>query len=162
MKAKAKPSKNGHVNRIAAVPSTPSANGSAVEGKDPATGQFVAGNKCGKGNPRYRQFAANRVAFLEAVTPEQVTKLARKLMRRALDGDLDAAKLVLAYAIGKPAAVVDPDGADRAEWQQLEDSPHSADVFAQLGKVVFADALRMIQNMQPFPIKLVPDEPAKE
>src|SRR5262245_62448367 len=103
------PSANGH----APVPLSPSADGTPAGGKDPGTGKFLPGNQCGRGNPHYRKLAENRTAFLEAVGPAQVQALAGRLLAQALAGDVDAARLVLAYAVGRPQAAVDPDGADQ-------------------------------------------------
>src|SRR4051812_24643619 len=93
---------NGSLNGHADAPLPPSADGTAPAGKDSATGRFLPGNKCGRGNPHYRRLAANRTAFLEAVGPVQVKALAADLLKRALAGDVDAARLVLAYALGRP------------------------------------------------------------
>src|SRR5262245_48665619 len=140
--------RNGHVKspraHAADAPLTPSA-----DGQEPATGRFLPGNKLGRGNPHYRKLAANRTAFLEAVGPEQVKALADKLLAQALGGDVDAARLVLAYAVGRPQPAADPDGADADEWQRRQEGPHTADVFATSGKIVFGDALRMLQALKP-------------
>jgi hypothetical protein len=40
----------------------------------------------------------------------------------ALAGDVQAAKLVLAYAIGKPAAAADPDRLDVEEWNHFKEA----------------------------------------
>jgi hypothetical protein len=127
---------NGHANGAAgnppAPPLTPSADGAAKPGQDARTGKFLPGNKLGRGNPHYRRLAASRTAFLEAVGPEQVKELAAKLQRMALAGSLEAAKLVLAYAIGKPGAAADPDRADMDEWQLLDAWPTLAQVMRAL------------------------------
>jgi hypothetical protein len=123
---------NGHTNGRAAPPAgpplSPSADGAARPGQDAATGKFLPGNKLGKGNPHYRRLAANRTAFLEAVGPEQVKELAARLCARAQAGDLEAAKIVLAYAIGRPGPAADPDRADLDEWQLLDGWPTLAQV----------------------------------
>jgi hypothetical protein len=51
--------------------------------------------------------------------------------------------------IGRPAEAVDPDTLDRDEWKHSQEWPHPADVFAAFGKVVFGDALRTLQNLEP-------------
>src|SRR6516162_5279123 len=93
------PSASDHAEPAPAAPLTPSADGT---GKDPTTGRFLPGNKCGHGNPHYRKLAANRSAILETVGPEQIKALLGNLYAKALAGDLDSARLVLAYAVGKP------------------------------------------------------------
>ena len=40
----------------------------------------------------------------------------------ALAGDVQAAKLVLAYAIGRPAAAADPDRLDVEEWNRFKEA----------------------------------------
>src|SRR5438874_2406394 len=40
----------------------------------------------------------------------------------ALAGDVQAAKLVLAYAVGKPAAAPDPDRLDVEEWDHFKNT----------------------------------------
>ena len=106
-----------------AAPLPPSADGMPQGGKDPATGKFLPGNRCGRGNPHYRRLAANRTAFLEAAGPEQVKALAAKLLEKALAGDVEAARLVLGYAIGRPQPAADPDRADLEEWRLLDSWP---------------------------------------
>jgi len=124
------PGRNGHVNGVhphpdapPALPSADGGDGGAAPGQDAATGRFLPGNKLGKGNPHFRRLAANRTAFLEAAGPEQVRQLAADLLRRALAGDLDAARLWLSYAIGKPSEAVDPDQQDLDELRLLRASP---------------------------------------
>jgi hypothetical protein len=121
------PGTNGaaHANGQAA----PSADGVNGHG---AGGRFVAGNKCGKGNPHYRKLAANRRAFLDVVGPEEVADLARALYRQALAGDREAAKVVLAYALGRPATSEDPDAAALRELQLAARWPGSAEILAAL------------------------------
>ena len=105
------------VNRLAV------ADGINGPGKDATTGRFLPGNTFGHGNPNYRKLAANRAAVLQAVTPDAVGKLAKKLLRRALDGDLAAAKIIFAYAVGRPDVAADPDIADRLEFEGMAGAP---------------------------------------
>jgi hypothetical protein len=157
---------NGH----APAPLSPSADGppsaAAPGDKDAATGRFLPGNKLGRGNPHYRRLAANRTAFLEAVGPEQVRQLAGRLLAQALAGDVDAARLVLAYGLGRPPAAVDPDGADRDAWQRLQGAPVLADVLVVASGRDFAGAveaaLGLREESDPKPIRLpggAPDGP---
>jgi hypothetical protein len=128
---KARPSQNGHAHKSAKPPPAPPAdgdNGAAARGLDPVTGHFLPGNKLGKGNPHYRKLAAARSAFLEVVGPAQVKQLAADLLRRALDGDLDAARLVLAYGVGRPGPAADPDAQDADELRRLLARPLEAQV----------------------------------
>jgi hypothetical protein len=93
--------------------------------------------------------AALRQAFLSVATEERMKALGEKLYAAAVSGDWQAAKLLLLFVIGRPADAVDPDTLDRDEWKQSQEWPHGSDVFAALGKVVFGDALRALQNLEP-------------
>jgi hypothetical protein len=121
------PGRNGHANgtepRPAAPPSTTVATvaapatpaAPAPEAQSPnhgACGRFVAGNKAAAGNSFHRAVAARRKALLEAVTDDDVRAIAGKLKRQALAGDTAAAKILLAYLIGKPASAASADDAD--------------------------------------------------
>jgi len=79
----------------------PSTNGDNGHGRD-RRGRFVAGNPGGPGNPHARTVAACRRAFLEAVTPADIRKVARTLVRMAIAGDLGAIKELLDRTVGKP------------------------------------------------------------
>src|ERR1700680_4032660 len=81
------------------------------EGRD-QRGRFAPGNRGGTGNPFARQVAGLRKAFLQGITVEDLAAIAAALLAKAKQGDVAAAKLVLAYAIGKPQATVDPDRLD--------------------------------------------------
>jgi hypothetical protein len=85
------------------------------EGRDDE-GRFARGNRGGPGNPFARQVAELRKAFLERATGERLKALADKLIELALEGNVQAAKLVLSYTLGKPAAAVNPDRMDVEEW----------------------------------------------
>src|SRR5205823_145322 len=74
------------------------------------------GNRGGPGNPFARQVAALRSALLSALTPQDVEAVAQEVLRQAKEGNLAAARLLLSYALGKPAAAVDPDTLDLHEF----------------------------------------------
>jgi hypothetical protein len=84
----------------------PSPNG--YDGRD-ARGRFVSGHKGGPGNPFARRCAAIRRAFLEAISEEDIQAIVRTLIEKAKAGDLVAAKLILLWAIGRPADAHHPD-----------------------------------------------------
>jgi hypothetical protein len=104
----------------------------AADAKEPAAGpatagrgqggRFAKGNPGGPGNPFARQVAALREAALAAITPEDVHAILAKMAELALAGDVQAAKLVLAYAVGKPAATADPDRLDVEEWKHFKET----------------------------------------
>jgi hypothetical protein len=111
---------------------SPLANGDNGEGAAPAdasrsgreaSGRFAKGNLGGPGNPFTRRTAALRRAFCESVTDEDIRSLAQQLLVKAREGDMGAAKVLLAYAIGKPAEAVDPDTLDEHEWQHFLRNP---------------------------------------
>jgi hypothetical protein len=83
-------------------------------------GQFAKGNKGGPGNPFARQVAALRKAILDNLTVEDIGAIVNKLKDMAIAGDLAAAKLLFAYAIGKPQPAVEPDHLDVEEWEKLK------------------------------------------
>src|SRR5215475_13270359 len=66
-----------------------------------ANGRFARGNKAGRGNPHARQVAALRKALLETVTEQDMIEIAHALMIQAKMGDVAAAKLLIAYTLGK-------------------------------------------------------------
>jgi hypothetical protein len=90
-------------------PISPLGNGCS---RDPLTGRFLKGNPGGPGNPTYRRLAAARRVLLEAVTVDDLRKLAAALLERAIAGDNEAARILLSYCVGKPVHIVDPDGAE--------------------------------------------------
>ena len=129
---------NGHANGHAAAPLRPFGNGHAGDAPKSAEppvlatpapdergagGRFAKGNGGGPGNPFARQVAARRKALLDAVGAEDVGKVGRKLYELALAGDVAAAKVLLAYLIGKPAEAADPDRLDLDEVSLLLESP---------------------------------------
>src|SRR5262249_14270569 len=70
----------------------------------------------GPGNPFARQVSALRQALLNTVKPEDMQQVASRLIELARDGNIQAAKLLLAYAIGKPQPAPSPDRMDADEW----------------------------------------------
>jgi hypothetical protein len=109
-----------------AAPSPPP-GAAATDGRDQA-GRFAAGNAYAKGNPFTRAVAARRQALLDAVGPEDVAQVAKKLLALALAGDVAAAKVLLAYVVGKPAQAVHPDRLDLDEVKLLLESPLGTEV----------------------------------
>ncbi|HEY8503853.1 MAG TPA: hypothetical protein VIL46_04685, partial [Gemmataceae bacterium] len=86
-----------------------------TDGRD-ERGRFVVGNPGGPGNPFARRVAELRRELLDFLDPQRLRDLVAKLYGMAMDGDLAAAKLVLAYALGKPGNWSDPDRLDLHEW----------------------------------------------
>ncbi len=63
-----------------------------------------------------------RRALLDAVTPENIQAIVRQMIHKACEGDVAAARLVLAYAVGKPDRAVDPDTVEVHEFQLWQQS----------------------------------------
>jgi hypothetical protein len=82
-----------------------------------------ASNQFARGNPNARKMAALRAALVEAATVERMKALGEKLYELAMAGDLAAAKLLLAYAVGKPRDAVDADLLDLDEWSIANGAP---------------------------------------
>jgi hypothetical protein len=142
------------------APPTPAPLQTAVNGAAPtaadrgAGGKFVSGNKAARGNPHHRKMAALRRALLESATEERLRELGEQLYRAARAGDWAAAKLFLAYCVGKPAEGVDPDAVDLDEWRRAAASPTASEVAAaMIENVSPADALDLARRG---------DRPAKE
>ncbi len=143
--AAAMPSANGRE----AAPSangaaTPPANSQQAGGRD-ARGRFAAGNAGGPGNPFARQVARLRQALLDSVTAADMAAVARRLLTLALEGNVQAGKLLLAYTIGKPQPAADPDRLDQDEWQGYKET-----------STMLAESPGLLQAPEPaFPLECV-------
>jgi hypothetical protein len=142
-----KPPTEGH------APLDTVSDGAAAGGSNghDSSGRFTKGNKCAAGNPFARRLARLRSLLLDAVSDDDLRAVARKLVEQARDGDTAAAKLLLAYVLGRPAAVVDPDTLDREEWRQCREWPDSlsdpALGLVGFNKVSFAEGVRMVWRL---------------
>jgi hypothetical protein len=58
--------------------------------------------------------------FRNAVSEEDMIRIVQKLIEKASAGDTSAAKLIVAYRIGKPLAGSHPDTIDRDEWDHYQ------------------------------------------
>ena len=76
-------------------------NDTSANGIHTPNGKFAAGNPGGPGNPHGGQVARLRAAMLEAVTPEDMRDVTRKLVEMAKGGDLKAIHLLLNWTLGK-------------------------------------------------------------
>jgi hypothetical protein len=85
-------------------------------GRD-SRGRFTRANKGGPGNPFARQVAQMRKIMLECVSEDELRAVVNRLLEKAKEGDVAAARLVLSYTVGKPAPVVDPDRLDIEEFE---------------------------------------------
>jgi hypothetical protein len=112
--------------RTPEAPATP-------EARD-AGGRFTKGNPGGPGNPFARRVAALRCQALDAVTPQDVRAIVTKLVELGRAGNVPAAKLVLAYTVGKPAQTANPDTLDVEEWDKFRKTAPMVDELASLIK----------------------------
>lgn len=85
-------------------------------------GTFAEGNTFSDGRNKYARQQELRAMFTEAVTDSEVQRLANKLTAMALDGDMQAAKLLLMTLFKDPptptVAVQVNQGQSRAELAQ--------------------------------------------
>jgi hypothetical protein len=143
------------MNRVTGKPKAPSptgsngtANGHAGEGRE-SNGRFTVGNKAAVGNPFARQVATRRKALLDALTPEDIAAVGRKLLGQALGGDVAASKVLLSYAIGKPQPAPDPDRLDHDELGLLASLPIAGlGIMSHMGRVAPALLLEMARQAQ--------------
>ena len=108
----------------------PSANGSAqATGDRDDLGRFAKGNPGGPGNPFARLVAELRQVAVEAVPREKLRAIFVKMSDLAVEGNVQAAKFVAAYLIGKPQPALNPDRSDLEEWRQFkEEAPMMREV----------------------------------
>jgi hypothetical protein len=103
--------------------SEPANSGPAADAGRDERGRFIKGNKGGPGNPVFRRLARLRTEFINAVGDGDIRDVVAGLLAKAKKGDVPAATLFLAYAIGKPAQAPDPDDADQDEWRRVDAYP---------------------------------------
>jgi len=131
-------------------PQGPGANPQAADGGRDEHGRFAAGNRGGPGNPFARQVAALRCALLSAVTAQDIAAVAQALLRQAKEGNLAAARLLLSYTLGKPAAAVDPDTLDAQEWEGYRRVPDPGpEAAAMIGRMPVEFACEMARVVRP-------------
>jgi hypothetical protein len=116
-------------------------------GKD---GRFIKGNQCAAGrslNPHARRQAALRAIVAEVVDETRLRKIIDKLATNAEDGDLDAARFLCNYLLGRPGPAPDPDRLDLEEWLLANAQPTISEALrAFLDNVSAADATEFVQG----------------
>ncbi len=85
-------------------------------------GRFALGNPGGPGNPFARQVAGLRQALLDSVTAADMQDVVKKLVALAKDGNVQAAKLLFSYTVGKPQPAPEPDRMDVDEWEGYQET----------------------------------------
>jgi hypothetical protein len=122
-------------------------------------GRFTVGNQAavGRSRPFAAQVASLRRAFFEEATAEDLAKLCRMLITKALAGDLVAARWALLFLIGKPSDAVWPDAmAARAaaEAPAADPSPPIPDDYEarlDLAARALAEDIRALRDPRPAP-----------
>jgi len=124
-------------------------------------GRFAPGNPGGPGNPFARQVAALRQALLNSVTPDDIQTVARALIQRASEGNVQAAKLLLSYAIGKPQPAPKPDHMDADEWNIYRETvPMKQESGVVVGAGVPEAHLKVARMMRPLVAQMMGQEMA--
>ena len=93
----------------------PSSNGSNGDGKNgrKQNGQFDKGHKFAKGNPLAKRYFAFRKKMLSAVTEDELGQIVESMVRKAIEGDAVAAKIILDRCVGPVEKIIElsmPDG----------------------------------------------------
>lgn len=77
--------------------------------RDQKSGRFLKGNPGGGTPPHTNKIAQLRKAFYSSVNDADISDVIKKMIELAKNGDVNAAKVVLAYGIGPPdSALADP------------------------------------------------------
>jgi hypothetical protein len=135
---------DNHDTTAEAPPSSNGSNGKA-EGRD-RRGRFARGNPGGPGNPFGRKVAALRAALIDCVTPQDIQRVMTALLLEAATGNVPAARLLLAYTVGKPADSVNPDRLEIDEWQLLRQTVAPQDDVAQAFQSVPVELASKLAN----------------
>lgn len=83
-------------------------------------GRFVKGNKASPGRSPRQLEEEYRLRFTQKLTPTKFEEISDRLIKMALQGKLEAIKLVLAYALGMPTQRNEHTGADGSPIQIIE------------------------------------------
>src|SRR5438445_5970139 len=116
-------------------PTEPAAQTPTNNGHE-ANGRWAKGNKGGPGNPFARQVAQLRKVILNRLTEEDLLAITEALLAKAKEGSVGAAKLLLAYALGKPASAPDPDKLDGQELDHFKQKVETVQGVHELSKEV--------------------------
>src|SRR5207302_1760579 len=115
---------------------TESAAQTPTDGRE-ANGPWAKGNPGGPGNPFARQVAKLRQVIINnRLTEEDLLAITEALLAKAKQGSVGAAKLLLAYGIGKPASAPDPDRLDGQELKHFKDQVEVVNEVHELAREV--------------------------
>lgn len=78
-------------------------------------GKFAPGNKMSRGNPFTKRQALYRIEFAKAITPLQMQAFAQRMYELAMLGEMQAARIVCDYLLGKPKPLDDTKSDDAAK-----------------------------------------------
>ena len=106
-----------------------------TNGHEP-NGRFAKGNPGGPGNPFARRVAKLRQVILNPLTEEDLLAITEALLAKAKEGSVGAAKLLLAYGIGKPASAPDPDRLDGQELKHFKEQVEAVNEVHELAREV--------------------------
>lgn len=113
-------------------------------------GRFLKGNPGGPGNPNARRAAALRKALCEAVTAEDMYKVGKVMLQKALEGDVQAAKFLASYVMGRPMSAPDSDRLDLEELKiYTDEAAASAGVTAALNGMAAGMSCFFISSVRP-------------
>lgn len=104
-------------------------------GRDPSTGRFVEGNRCGQGNRANRRIAQLR-AQLRAVADDRLPAVVAAMLDRAEQGDVAAARVVLDRMLGQ--ARQEPAEPFEVDLGSLRDASAVAEATANVARMVAA------------------------
>ncbi|MFO0968992.1 MAG: hypothetical protein U0793_25855 [Gemmataceae bacterium] len=99
------------------------------------------------GNPYNRRVALLKRALLDAVTPEDVQEIGKRLVAEARDGDVAAARVLFTYVLPKH---VEPDRLDINEWDGYREESKIFPEMMPILKSPESDwVLSMVRDMRP-------------
>jgi hypothetical protein len=75
--------------------------------RDPETGRFMKGTGGGPGRPPKKREEKYLERFRRAVTLKEFEEASQVLVNKAIEGDINAIKLLFQYALGNPKQVVE-------------------------------------------------------
>jgi hypothetical protein len=117
-------------------------------GRDSA-GRFTRGNTVAKGRVHAfaKQAAALRQAFYAEVTPGDMRRVVRTLITEATAGNLQAARLLLLWVLGKPAEAVWPDAIAARETVEAQADQTPPPLPAARGTYLDADLHKTLEGL---------------
>src|SRR5882724_12828810 len=99
---RARKSKHGKPSRPTLTKASPGCSDRTPDGR------FAKDNPGGPGNPHARHCARMLALLRASISDEEMVAIFRKLVEKARAGDVSAAKLLMSYNLGKPAAAPNP------------------------------------------------------